>query len=837
MNIWEYPAKQAGQPVSSRLEVWQQDLAFAVRALRHAPALVIGVIAALTLGLGVNGAVLSLVDEILFRPPAGVQNPANLRRLWVEQSAGVGAGRYFTRAIPYHEYRAIASALADHAQVALYGVRRDARIGQSDNPVLKTVAYTTANYFAALGVRMARGRSYDEQETAVGRPHQVVVVSDAFWRRELGGTPGALGQQLVIDDVAYVVIGVAPPSFRGVDASPVDLWLPLSTFPTRETARVSFWDSSVITFDVFARVRSGEVGAVESRASTAYRLAPVTDFAPDSSASVRLTSIIEARGAGERGPGVSLALRLTIVALLVLCITIANVMNLLLARAAVRRREMALRLALGASRMRLLRPVILEAVLLALVAGILAVVCSQLVTVSFRRLLFPDVSSDARSVDLKLVGVMLALSVAAGAVTALGPALQAGRADAPSILGSSGRGVSRRASWLSSGLVGLQAAFSVALLTIAAAFVLSARNVSRLDLGLSLDEVALASIQLPAGERADTAGFAVSMRNVAGRVAHLPSVRAVGLSRDEPVHGMSGRVSLFSDNDSSEAPGLIPPTANYVSSTYFDAVGLAFEAGRSFRDEPALAASSVVVNAAAARVLWPSETAVGRCLYLQQRASACLTVVGVVRNAIRESVLEPPSPQIYLPIFASMRGQRPPTTMVIRAQAKVLPLVLGQAANLLHDEFPRGQAHGVLMKDRLAAQYWPWRLGASLFTVFGCLALLVAAFGIFSMISYAVSERTPELGIRVALGAQQGDVVRQVMAWGIVPTLAGAIVGVILAVASQGVLHAMLYGVGPGNPLVVAMVLSLVSLFAGAVCLPPAVRAARVDPLTVISSR
>jgi hypothetical protein len=254
-------------------------------------------------------------------------------------------------------------------------------------------------------------------------------------------------------------------------------------------------------------------------------------------------------------------------------------------------------------------------------------------------------------------------------------------------------------------------------------------------------------------------------------------VEAVALSWDEPVHGMLGRVTLFTPSDSSEGSGRELPTLMRVSSSYFATLGTPVIRGSVFTDSPALSQGSIVVNEAVAQMLWPDRDPVGQCVSIQRRTDQCFKVVAVVANAVRENVLEPPAPQVYLPLVSSWRGQRPPLVLIVRASPDHLAPVVAEAARLLHAAFPRGTPRVSALADRLAADYRPWRLASNLFSMFGALALIVALLGTYSVVSCAVTERWRELGIRVALGAADADVARQVLRWGLDPVIVGAGIG------------------------------------------------------------
>jgi predicted permease len=813
--------------LGTRLEHWQRDLRFAARSIRRSPGFAAAVILTLGLGLGTNAVVFSLLDDIFFRPPAGVPHPERVRRVWREIHAAYGQP-IADRRIAYHEYAAIAGAVADRATLALYGVRSDVRFGRGDSaPVV--AAYTTANYFDALGGRPARGRTFTDDEANIASARPLVVISDAFWRAQLGAQPTAIGRSITLDDRDYEIIGIAPIGFRGVDLSDVDLWLPIGAFPTRDTPRVSFWESSVVTFDVFARVNTGSIEALNARASTAYRVAPTTDFAPDLAGRIFFEPIVAARGPGARPQEMTIVLRLSLVSAVILLITIANVVNLLLGRVVSRRQESAIRLALGAGRAEVARASLTEAVLLAVGAGVAALVAAYFSAAVLRGAVLPDVHISAAALRAPVVLLVALLSLVAGLIAGAVPAMQASNPNVGTSLRSTSATPDPRRRFIAAALVVAQTALSTVLLVGAVLLVQSARNVGSINPGFATDRLGLLSIELPAGQRADTAAFSVAVREVGDRIRALPGVESVAQAWDTPIHGMGGRVKLYTATDSSEAPGRENPTGMRVSSSYFTTLGTKVLRGRVFDDSPTLSSNAVVVNAVVAQMFWPDREAVGQCVYIQKR-DACSVVVGVVENSVRDNVLEPPAPQIYLPIFGSSRGQRPPAFTIVRAQPRALAGVMAQSARLLHEVFPRGTPHVTLLADRLSADYRPWRLASTLFMLFGSLALAVAVLGTYSVVSYTVTERWREVGIRVALGAGDVDVARQVLRWGLGPVMIGAVAGVVLAIAGARLLASLLYGIDARNPLISMGVIAVVLLASLVASLIPAWRATRVDP-------
>jgi predicted permease len=758
-----------------------------------------------------------------------------IKRIWVQQPAGRSLVPFVSNTLSHHAYSAIAAALGDQAQLALYTTQPTVAIGRGDNPRTANVTFATATYFSVLGVQPAIGRWFTNAEADVHSASPVVVVSYAFWRTILSGDTAAIGKRLVIDGRDFNIIGIAAPRFAGADLQKSDLWLPLGMLPTRDVARVSFWDSSIIVFSAIARVPQLGIGRViEQRATQAYRLAPVTDFAPSQTAQVFLRSLLAARGPGPTPPELSIGTRLAAVAVIVLLIAVANVVNLCLARGVARRRELAVRVALGISRSRLIRLFLIESVALSIAAGLAAVALTGTTSGLLRSLLLPDIQFADHAMNWPVVVFTVSLALGIGLLVGVITAVRSGVGALAVMIRGNQLDALGAPALMPKALVAVQAALSVVLLVGSALFVGSLVSVERLHVGFDVAKIAFASVTLPYGQRPETLDFAVEMRAVGQRVRDLTKAEAVAFARDEPLTSFA-KVRLYTATDSSDAPGRPDVTANYVSSAFFNAVGDSLLRGQVFSDG-ASAVADVVVNQALARAFWPDRDAVGQCVYVQRRGDQCLRVVGVVADAIRERLVERPAPQLYLPIFASIRGQRPPSVLVIRARDADLSLTMRQATSILRAAFPRGVPSVVRMTDRLAHQYRPWRIGAGLFSAFGLLAVIVAGFGVYSCVAYAVTQRVREIGVRIALGATSLVLVRDVVVSWLRPVLFGSAIGIALSLAATRWIAALIFGIGSRNVLTIMFPTLVLIAVAAAAAAIPAWRAAHVDPVQVMAA-
>ena len=821
------------------MDVLRQDAGYAWRSVARTPGVTLVVVATLALGVGLNASTFAVLDALFLRPPSGVRDPGELRRYWVEHFR-TGDGVPFTSSnVTYPQFEAIADVVGDPASVALYTSDGALRLGTSPRAPRVRGVYATAGYFPLLGVRPALGRFYSGEEDRLGAAERVAVVSHAFWKRVLGGDSAAVGATLTIGRDRYTIVGVAQAGFHGLELQGADVWMPLGGMPAPGWLRGPWWRSHQTgQFRIVHRVGAGlDERAVAQRATRRIRALSREAFPenPDTLATVHLGSIVEAQGPAELGQELVISSRLAGVAAIVLIIACANVVNLLLARAVRRRGEIALRLALGISRARLVRVLTIEALVLASLAAAAALVVGAWGGTALRALLMPDIEWREPAlhwrVGLFTIGVALAAGLAAGIV----PALQSSDPDLASALKEGARSGETHRSRLRRSLVVVQASLSVILLVGATLFVRSLENVRALDIGFDADRLLFGGVEFPVGEAPPGPVIAAAMRDVAARLEARPGVEAVARSFMEPMRGL-GFIAFFTRTGSSSALGSEFPTAAAVSPGFFRAAGIRILRGRGFSEEGAeRAPRELVVNEAAARVLWPDGAAIGECVRFEGRENPCYRVTGVVENVRRGRVIEAsPAPQLYLPLGNSPSPEWVGTTIVVRARTEAAAAAAAEMRAALREAFPAAEPRVTPMTENLEPEYRPWRLGATLFTAFGLLALVVALVGIYSTVSYGVSQRTHEFGVRLALGARIGDVLRQVVGEGVRTVAIGVVVGVALALAAGRLVASLLYGVSPRDPAALLLVSLALLVVAALAAVVPAWRAARVDPVRAL---
>ncbi|MBK8059733.1 MAG: ABC transporter permease [Gemmatimonadetes bacterium] len=817
----------------------RQDASYALRSMRRSPAVALLVTITLALGIGANAATFTLIDELYLRAPRGVRSPETLRRVWIRHFRTGGGVPFTTPSLHYPLYQSIAGAMGGSSNVALFATDWGMRMGGELAAPRVRVVYASPNYFDVLGVRPARGRLFTTDEGTLGKGAAVVVVSDAFWRDKLGARADAVGQTVLIGRTPHSVVGVLGPAFRGLNVQSADAWVPLATYPQPEWMREPWWQSTnQYALRAVARVpASFDEQGFAVRATSAARTLNRSLDGPraDTLMTVVAGSIIAARGPGSPSPELLISTRLAGGAALLLLIACANAVNLLLVRGVSRRREIALRMALGVSRRQLMRLLTVEALLLTAFATAGALLVAAWGGSALRTLLLPDIEWSHPVLDSRVAAFTAVVGCLVGLIAAVVPALQASRGDVSSALAHSAQGGGgRHRSRLRGGLVVVQAALAVVLLCGAALFVRSLRNVQALDIGFDADQLLFAGVRFADGATPPSTTVAPAMREVARRLRGRAGVAAVAAVAMDPMQGFSV-VQFYTGGDSAGSFGANEPTLGVVSPEYFAATGLRIISGVGFSTAgPGAAPREIVINDAMARILWRSNSPLGACITFGSRTAPCFTIVGVVETARRDKVIEEAMPQYYAsldqPPFPDWLGTR----LVVRVDSDALDAVRRDVRALLQATWPTGEAEMTAMRERLEPEYRPWRLGATLFTTFGVVALLVAVVGIYGIVSYGVSQRRREFGVRMALGAGTGNVLQQVVGESARTIAVGIVFGAIAVVALSAQVADLVYGISPRDPATMMGVGVLLLTVATIAALFPAWRATRVDPVETL---
>ncbi|HEY2162766.1 MAG TPA: ABC transporter permease, partial [Gemmatimonadaceae bacterium] len=566
----------------------------------------------------------------------------------------------------------------------------------------------------------------------------VAVVSDAFWRRELDGDIRAIGRTIKLGTKSYTVIGLTPPGFSGIDLDAVDVWRPLALgIPARPTPW--YRDPNLNDFQVVLRPTSTANPAELEQRLTA-RLRVGTRLAADTNGVARFGSINRARGPGDLDASMRVATRLAGVALIVLIIACANVTNLLLARAVRRRREIAIRLSLGVSRRRLVGMLLTESALLSVIAALAAVAATWWGGALLRRLLMPEVHWAAAPVEWRVTAFGLAAALAVGVVAGLVPALQSLSVDLANSLKSGVGDDTRHRSRIRSTLIVVQAALSVVLLVGAALFVRSLSNVESLDTGFAIDRLAFVWLTTRPVDSADDVARGVRLASLQSRLEHVRGVERVAFTSMRPKSGFQTE-TYYPDVDTlAHKKPLGFFTA--VSPGFFEATGTRVVRGRDFAPRRAGEPPPLIVNEAMARALWPGQDPVGRCVHFSEPTAPCSTIVGVAQTAMLLHATEDPEPRFYVQLDNVAFRSYNDRSIILRVGRREASAAMTAVRAILRTEFPGVRTDATTMAASMEPEYRAWKLGATLFTLFVLLAMIVAAIGVYSSVSYAVSQRT-----------------------------------------------------------------------------------------------
>ncbi|MGH7574334.1 MAG: ADOP family duplicated permease [Longimicrobiales bacterium] len=803
---------------------------FAVRGITRSPGLSLGIVLIFALGLGANATMYGTMDRLLLRPPDHIRDPGDVRRLWVDRMSLLTKERSFTPEFTYPDYVELRRTASFSAVVAY--ADRTLVVGHGEAAKKVAAQLVTGDYWDALGVRPALGRFFDASED-VRDGAAVAVISYGAWQREYGGDRSVLGRDIDFGRGPYTIIGVTPSGFTGAELSSVDLWVPLHVAAYQLLG--DYWAESRGWWwlSVVARLGDGVIAERAAAEATAiYRGSRHEEIeagyeAPDP----RLipASLIAARGP-EPGAEASVARWLAGVSLIVLLIACANVANLLVARSIRGQRETAIRLALGITRQRLIVQLLAEGVLLAVLGAATSLLVTYWGGGFMQRSLLPDVAWGS-PLSGGVVSFVLVTAVAAGLFSTLLPAIQASRYEVAGALHATSGGITTSSSRLRGWLSGLQAALSVVLLVGAGLFVRSLHRVENVDLGFDARHLVYMRPTLASGSMPD-AERPIFFEQVRERVSRLPDVRGVASAEIVPFRGGIIPSTRPEGMDSMPRSPGGRPYIDKVSPEYFSVMGIDIRRGRAFEDSDRKGAPPVtVISESMARHIWPNDEAIGRCLFIGRDSTECVRIIGVVEDARRSRVTEPARMIFYVPIAQELAPEvRGTWTLLARTRDDARQLVDAVRRITLETD-PRVRfAETQALQDLIDPQLRSWTLGATLFTVFGVLALVVAAVGLYSVLSFDVAQRTREIGLRSALGATPASVVRLFIRRALWLTAAGTVAGVIAAILLAPRIEHLLFETAPRDPTTFAAVALMLTAVAIAAAALPAWRAARVDP-------
>ncbi|HEY3740268.1 MAG TPA: ABC transporter permease [Bryobacteraceae bacterium] len=795
----------------STMAILWRDICFACRTLLKSPAFTVVALVTIALGIGINTAMFSVANAVLWR---SLPFPAADRIMWVgEVSRANASSAWGTTYLNFRDWQA-----RSHSFEKLAGILNDERIlRHGGEPTRVQGSAVTREFFETLAVAPEVGRIFTASDEQPGT-QPAIVLSDALWRRRFGADPSIVGQTIHFDDLAATVIGVMPATFAMDEA---EYWLPLD--PVIDRYFTGHRDVWVLT--AIGRLLPGHDPADAQREVEGI-MAQIREAHPETKRDlvVKVTPL---------GVQLSRDLRPAVLALLgavgvVLLIACANLAGLMSLRASARAREMAIRRALGAGRGRMIRQLLTECAVLAVAGGVagIGVAYASLRGLSW---LSPEARVAKASIDLPVLLFALAATLVTSLLFGAAPAITAARVDAIESLGSGARtsGGKRRA-FARQVLVVAQVALCLLLLTGAGLLFRSLRRVLDVDPGFRVDHLASMRVELPNSYKTVTAVVGVYSRFMDG-LKSMPGATGVTMVNALPISGGDSSGDLTIDGIASGVGELGTTSFRRAPPGYFEAMGIPLVRGREFAESDDVRHERVVIiNESMARRFWPGQDPNGHRIKIGPRNNTSwLTIVGVVKD-VRNVTLDADAGFATYQPFA----QQPRTAMTFAIRTAGDPMQITAAAQrVIRGIEPLVMIdHVQTMSQRIGATIAPRRLNLTLFGLFSLFALVLAAIGLYGVVAYAAGQRTREYGIRMALGARSGDVLWLVLGQGLKLAVIGAVIGLAAAVELSGFIAKLLFGVEPTDPLTLAAVAALVACVATAASWLPAYRATRIAP-------
>ncbi|MGH7619162.1 MAG: ABC transporter permease [Gemmatimonadaceae bacterium] len=815
------------------IDVLKGDLRQTVREIRRSPGATLMIVAVLALGVGVNAAMFTVLDRILFRQPDGVRSADEVHRLYK-------VGRGFRTPISYSG--SFSAPELDGVRYAAHGVARVAGMYTSSVELVAAdrdtshVAITgvTADYFELLGVMPQRGRFFAADELRYGDPRYVAVLSDALWRQRFGADSAIIGHTIRAagyrDTTSYTIIGVATPGFSGVSVEADGFWIPFTARAGATEGPGAWWmqrGSPILS--LITRIPAAtDRRSVEARLTTALRRVNAGAGSWfDSNTRVVIAPLVEARGprfSAASTRELTLATRMAVMSLVVLVLAIANVVGLTLMRSLARQREVAVRVALGISRGRIVSRLAVDGAVVTFLAGSAAVLLARWTGGVLRPLLFSTVQWSNPLVDRRVICLVLLMTALATIVSSIAPLVLAVRGDVMSLLKAGGFGAGSPVSRLRSTFLASHTAICVALLAAAGLFIQSLHRAVTFDLGYDPDRLLLvdASGYGNASPRAEFSALASQLASSPG--VEVVSRTGIGGGHTVGVLKLQGRDSI---------PMNQAPQFNFVDGRWAKAMGLRLRAGHSFSDEDIASSAAVaMISRAMAEKFWPGQNALGQCLGTGWRD--CYRVVGVFED-IRYDMAAAAEPYYVLP--------------VLRTRAAQPQLLLRYSRSVRDDDVARigaavvasvGLAPASLRSVRAGAyidrQLRPWRIAAALLSVFAIVGLASAGAAVFGLVSYDVGRRTREIGVRTALGGNASRVMKDVLQPSLRVIGVGVGVGIAVALLSGRVMASLLFETSASDPEVLLMTVGALGVVAGMAGLVPAIRATKINPVVALQA-
>jgi macrolide transport system ATP-binding/permease protein len=811
------------------METLWQDIRFGFRILLKSPAFTLVAALSLALGIGANTAVFSIINSSMLKP-LPVEEPARMVSVF---TTDVGRpGNLPTSHLNYIDYRdqnQVFSGLLAYTFAAL-SLNRE----ETTEPIFGQVV--SGNYFDLLGVKAALGRTFLPDEDKAPGTHPVVVLSQGLWQRSFGGDPNLVGKTISLNRHEFTVVGIAPEGFTGTDLGPgPDLWVPMMMHDQVQPGFDWYNTRRGLFLNIIGRLKPG-VSVEQAQASLKIFSGQLAETYPrdNQGRSARVVPLLQARidpdGSGQLLLASGAMMGVVALVLLIAC---ANIANLLLARASARRKEIAMRLALGAGRARLIRQLLTESLVLSLVGGLAGFLVAFWAKGWLQSLGPFDDGPNAPPVaalNLRVLGFTLLLSLLSGVIFGLVPALQASKPDLVLTLKGETSAPARRAFGfnLRKALVVIQVALSLVALISAGLFVRSLRNAQAVNPGFLTSNILLAGFNL--GREGMARPQVINFeRQLAERAGALPGVQSVTIASNRPFGGGILR-SIFLEGQPPNVRGVLVQI-NHVGLRFFETLGIPLTKGRDFSERDGENSTPVVIiNETMARRFWPDQEAIGkRFKFFGEEFYR--EVVGVARDARYNSLTEANMPFIYLPLLQNYADAGTLHVRTTGDPTKISAAVRGVAKELAAN-VPLLNVQ--TLSDRIDQSLDGQRLQTRLLAIFGLLALLLSSIGIYGVISYFVAQRTREIGIRMALGAHSRNVLSLVIAQGMMLVLSGVALGLIAAFAVTRLIGSLLFGVTASDPVTFVVTSLLLLGVAALASYLPARRATKVDPLIAL---
>ena len=803
------------------------DVRQAARSVRRHPGFF--TVASLTLAIGCAAhlSAFVLLDRILLSGPVHVADADEVFRLHVDRADRQGSGRFIWFQTPYRSYADFRGLTGPFARLAAYRTAT-ASVGTGTDAREISLVYADHDYFPLLGASPQIGRVFGAEEDRPPAGSQVAVLGDAYWRAAYGGDPAAIGRSIRIGGSTYTIIGVMPRHFSGDLADRVDAWVPLQAIGPEMPAA---WTTSLLmrTVSVLVRLSPGVTrDAAMAQAGASYRRSVEGTPAMDPTAQVLLSSLNPGRTQrGELTQVGRIALWLQAVGLLVLLVAVANVVNLQLSRGAQMRRDLALRVALGAGRARLATAVLLEMLLIAAAASAFALLFTWAAGTSLQRILLPGTLG---AIDLGRVAGLASASMAMAVMVCLAfAALQLRTTQIGERLtsGRGGDGFSRER--LRQALLVAQMVVSVLLLVGAGLFLRSVQQLGRLQFGHDHDRVLVATMPLRGAgyspERIEQF-YDRALRELAG----VPGVEAVAAAQTTPFAPSQSADLHLPGADRLPLDPRHFPTFYTVTPEFFRTMGMTILRGRGFTaDDTDSAPPVLMLEEALAHALFPGQDALGQCVIVGEPTGPCRTVVGISSNTRRFVTQAEGALRYYVPMAQRVQAFTP-QAIFVRTSGDPVGSIPSVRAGLLGIDPGLPFIRLRTLNELAEPEKRPWRLGSTLFVVFGAAALLVATTGVYALLSFMVSQRSREIGVRLALGASPAQTLALVLRQSLVWVLAGLAAGAVVALGAGRHVEPMLFQTSPYDPIVYAAAAGLLLVVGIAAGFVPALRASRVDP-------